>query len=210
MKRALIPILVVVALAVLMLTSGQARADIITFGTTAIDRLDLAGPQVEGSFTYEAIVGEGWEIVDNYSNPGYSLKTRWNRENPVVGDTVEFVRTDGGWFTFDSVDFATVLSSNSDQVLFSGFLGSTIVGTLALDFSTSSPSAYQTVLSGFSDAIDRLTLEVTFHMNEAGGNGASIDNVVLTPTVPEPSTVSLWLLACVSTVGFGWYRKRKN
>ncbi len=205
MKRALISTVLVVALAMLLLRPGQTQAEIITFGTVG-HVLTNDGPLTEGSFTYEATVGTGWEIQTTFGNPVAALATFFDNESSQESDEVKFARTDGGLFTFDSVDFLSLsspLSANPpDQLLFSGFLGSSLIGTLPLEYS----STFQTVSSGISGAIDRLMLNVTFHSSV--GSGAIVDNLVLTP-VPEPSAFVLWLLAGAAPLGFVWRKSRR-
>ena len=205
MKRALISTVLVVALAMLLLRPGQTQElEIITFGTVG-HVLANDGPLTEGSFTYEATVGTGWEIQTTFGNPVAASATFFGNESSQESDEVKFARTDGGLFTFDSVDFLSLsspLSANPPDQLLSSVLRKSLIGTLPLEYS----STFQTVSSGISGAIDRLMLNVTFHSSV--GSGAIVDNLVLTP-VPEPSAFVLWLSAGEAPLGFVWRKSRR-
>jgi MYXO-CTERM domain-containing protein len=176
-----------VASAAIMVTAGVTNADVITFGNTAIDHLNQAGPQIEGNFSYTATVGDGWELQTIYGNPPAALVTFFNVEGAFVGDMVEFEHVGGALFMFESIDFRTISSSGSDQVVLTGYRDGAFVDSLALDYST---TVFQTVPSGFSEYIDLLVMEVTFDGNNAG----IYDNVVLTP-IPAPGALALLGLA---------------
>lgn len=179
-------------LALALAAPATSMAAVITFGNTDVDHLSSAGPQVEGDFTYQATVGPGWEIQTAFGNPGGALTTFFNGEGALVGDTVEINLTAGGTFTFDSVDYRTILGSDSDDVLITGFLGAASVGSLAL---TGSDVNFATIASGFAGSIDLLRIEI---ISGTGNNALMLDNFVLNagpPTqVPEPSSVALVLL----------------
>jgi hypothetical protein len=192
-------------LGALLAVPTASHADFITFENKSIDRLDLAGPQVEGAFTYQATVGDGWEVITAIGNPPSSLTTFFNDQGAEVGDIVEITRTGGGFFTFQAVDFRTILGSGSDDVAVEGFSGATLVGTLNL---TTSTTAFQTVGSGFAATpIDRLRVRVTFD----GQNALLLDNFNLTPgdaVVPEPASAMLLGLAGLTLVGGRLWRRR--
>ena len=79
-----------------------ANATIITFGNSNLDRLDLAGVQTEGNFSYSAF-GDGWELQNSFANPGASLTTFFNGQGGEVGDEITFFNTNGALFSFESV-----------------------------------------------------------------------------------------------------------
>jgi hypothetical protein len=110
-------------------------------------------------------------------------------KSPDLGGTVDFTRSGGGQFTFTSVDYATLSSSNNDQVTLTGFLGGNQVGSLLINSST--PNTVLTTLSStFSGQIDRLRVQLT----TVNGSAMILDNFnfgIATdpPSVPEPSSV---------------------
>lgn len=198
--------LVVVVTSAITLT-GQSDAAVITFSNKSLDPLLSSGPQSEAGFTYEATVGIGWEVTTEEGNGPSALVTFYNGENGAVGDRVEFSRNGGGLFSFDSIDFRTILESGSDQVTIRGLLGG--VETESLVLNTSSLS-YQTVLSGFTTVIDLLRVEIS----DDGGNAMVLDNLVLTEVaspsaVPEPGTLALLSLGGIGLAA-GKLRKRRK
>jgi hypothetical protein len=159
----------------------------VTFGTSSIDQLVLAGAQTEGLVQYQAITGLGWEIVntgDARGNPPSALATFFNGSvnDQTIGDRVEFQLVGGGAFTFTSVDTRyNGPTSNSDHVSISGTLGGSPVGSL-----NPTPTAAYVTTSGFGGLIDKLTVTLT----QRGDNGFWIDNLQLV-VVPEPSTYAM-------------------
>ena len=210
--RVLFTLKVLAALGVWTLLSSVAAADLITFGTGAIDGLLAAGAQTEGSYTYEALSGDGWDVGDVYpadhpfpgvnpigsevGNPGSALATFFSfPPDGSVGSTVEIRRTDNGLFEFNSVDWRTVLASNTDAVDIIGYLGNDVKGTLSLNGSS---TTYATAASGFAtEALTRLEIVQTADAVPPPPAAAMLlDNFNLT-LVPEPATFSLAALAGV-------------
>ena len=182
-------------------SAGSARADLITFGTSDIDRLDLAGTQTEGAFNYTAF-GDGWELQTVFGNPPAALVTYFNDEGSTAGNSVFFSRNNGGLFSFTSVDFRTILDNTSDTIEFTGVRNGIVTGTLAVSFSTTS---FQTLLSNFSDPIDTLVIQVIGE----GTNAAVFDNLVLNPVaIPEPT--ACLVLGGLAALLAGTSRQRKR
>ncbi len=185
----------------LVFLTSHCAADFVTFGNANVDRLIDLGPQVEGNFSYTATVGEGWELQGMFSVEGAALVTFFNGEGALIGDSVEFVASSGSLFTFDSLQFATIASSGSDQVEVVGLRNGGVVDSALLDFSTASNTSFTTV-DGFDGFIDTLQLNVVFD----GFNAAIFDNIELT-IVPEPSlSFALVLAGLVMTARF----RRRN
>ena len=113
----------------LMLIGVSANGATITFGEAYIDRLDLAGPQIEGDYTYQAF-GEGWEIQeDEFGNPPAALVTFWNDESPALADYVELYRTDGEVFYLQQLDYwSRDPEYQSNLVTITGYRDGSVVG----------------------------------------------------------------------------------
>jgi len=184
-----------VAVATLLGLPAIGSTEIITFENLNIPVLIEAGPQTEGPFTYEAVIGNGWQIQTTFGNSPSALATFFdNGNNNFDGDTVNITLTDGGIFTFNSVDTSTILSANSDQVTITGFLGMSAVGSLLLNTSTPTPTGFLTVASPFSGPID--LLQVVVGGTTASDNARLLDNfnvTVVPEVVPEPLSLALVL-----------------
>ncbi len=203
MRHSSIGLLSALILASLTAVSGVG-AQTVMFGASSLDHLGSAGTQTEAGFDYTA-TGAGWEIESVYGNPNSALVTFFNGEGSTLGDKVDFTRNGGGLFNFDSVDFRTLLNSNSDQVILTGFLAGSPVGSLALNTSSIS---FQTVASGIAGPLDLLRVEVTFVSNS---NALILDNLVFrageASAVPEPAAVSLLGAGSVCLLAL---RRRRN
>ncbi|MEZ5502174.1 MAG: hypothetical protein R3E50_05785 [Halioglobus sp.] len=197
-------------------------ASILTFEHLVIDRLDLAGTQTEGDFSYLA-VGPGWEVIDYpgwrppIGNPPSALSTFGSgpiEQSPVAGDYVDIFLTAGGFFSFNSVDFRTALTGkygNSDDVTLIGLIDGVPVDTLDL---FDSSLQFLTVDSGFTKPINRLRVQIAI----SGHSDAMIlDNFNMTPSIPIPATLSLFAIALAGLAstrhmrhGFRRERRRQN
>lgn len=195
-------------LAILLLSAVQARADVITFGTGNTDQLGSAGPQVEGAYTYQA-TGDGWEIENALGNPPSALATFFNGEISSLGDSVEFSRTDGGDFNFDSVDYSTI-GTQFDQLLFSGYLNGNLVDTIHIDAATAGLADFHTV-AGFGGPIDQLVVSID-HIGDFPRGAMLLDNLTLSSdaaAVPEPSSIALLAIGGFGAIA-GAYRRRRQ
>jgi hypothetical protein len=195
----------VVAVCVLPSTGFSA---FVTFGSQNIDLLVNAGPQNEAGFTYQAVSGTGWEVINALGNTPSSLVTFFNDQGSSVGDTVLLTRTGGGLFTFAGVDWRTISGGGSDDVAIEGLLNGNVVGTLSL---TGSNTAFQTVASGFAGTqIDTLRVRVS---GGTGSNALLLDNFNVTvagPTaVPAPASLALVGLGAVGLAGLARRRMAK-
>ena len=193
-------------LALLAGFGNSASASLITFGNTDIDLLELAGSQSEDGFSYQA-TGLGWELQTMFGNLEGALATRFNDSGSAVGDQVEFTRTGGGVFTFDSIDFATGSDVKFDNVTISGYLAGNLVGFVEIAVPTPSPSSFQWV-AGFLGSIDLLRIEVT----ATGDSAVFLDNLNLTAepfqtVIPEPATAGLLGVAALCAF---WRRRRTS
>lgn len=190
-----------------------AQATIITFGTgSSIDPLVLNQEYLaEGDFAYKVTNGNSWALDNTVGEPVRSLSTGI----PNGGEIIEFYRTGGGQFTFDSFQYRPGTQNNiSDGVTFSGEVQSGPVPTLTINgFSTVDPPSFTTQTtssSGFSNTPITKLLITVISTDLNNGTALFLDNLVLTPlgdipTTPEPSPI-LGLLA-VSGLGLIFLRK---
>lgn len=192
------------------LLTGNAYATLITFESLVIDRLDQAGIQSEGPFQYEATIGDGWELSDRNTTSNSHLSTFVDLEPSEVGDIVEFTRTNDGLFSFNSVDFATAGTANSDDVRFTGFNNGVIVDLFVITNSTASRSVFETVVFDFGAPIDLLQVQV---VGNTGSNGMRLDNIDLTlvaDAIPEPTTLALFGIGLAGLAGMRRRQRRKT
>jgi hypothetical protein len=198
----------VLAVAALILFASGSAAEVITFEDLVIDMLVGAGPLTEGPFRYQAVSGDGWEIQGFFGDPPSALVTFFDVEPATIGSTLNIQLTDGGTFTFDSVDTSTFSPADSDEVTITGFLGGGVVGSLLLDDPTPDPTVFVTITSPFSGPIDLLQVVVT--KTEPTGGARLLDNFTLTvgpAAVPEPSTLAL---AALGGAGLGGVVRRRK
>ncbi|MEA5535640.1 PEP-CTERM sorting domain-containing protein [Crocosphaera sp. XPORK-15E] len=188
--------------------SASTSATTITFdpiGTNPVG-LPLNNPYIEGEFTYQSVSNTGGNFGSSlFGNPDPALTVYLG---PETLDTIaiEFVRTDGGLFTFDSFDavFLGDPGGLSNGWTFFGEVGGN--PTQFFGFATSSTSFTTEIPTTFTTPIDRLVIQ----FSQENDLSLIVDNLVLTPvsqSVPEPGTI-LGLLA-VGALG-ALSRKRKG
>lgn len=169
----------------------NAQAAVVTFENRVVDRLDLLGLQHEGNIQYQAH-GEGWELND-YRRTGDSfIATRFNGENPVLGDKVDFSYSSGSLFRFIRIDYEASPFNDTDIVTVKGFFGSLLVGSAVIDGESPDRDIFLTEFSSFSSPLDRLSIEVTY---VGQGGGIKLDNIILEniTAVPLPASGVLFL-----------------
>jgi hypothetical protein len=175
----------------------SVHAETVTFGTSNIDKLVLAGVQVEGPIEYQALTGLGWEVVnssDLRGNPPSALATFFNGlvTDQSIGDEVEFRLSGGGLFHFVSVDTRANNSAvSSDRVTITGTREGAFVGAIS-----PIPTNPYVTNSGFDGLIDTLTVRLI----QRGDNAFWIDNLELV-IVPEPPTCVMLGLALLGLFG---------
>jgi hypothetical protein len=168
------------ALLATLLNISSVGAVPITFGNANVDRLDLQPPIVESGFQYNVVSGTGWELQTWFSNPGAALATFFSGQYAFPGDT-----------TFAAVDYRG-LEGRGQDLLFAGFLAGAPTGQTLLI--TTNPDSFQTFASGFTTAIDRLTITVSSLESSAG----IIDNLVLNPVPEIRASAAAVPLACLA------------
>ena len=155
----------------------------------------LIGSQTEDGFTYTVTSGLNFTLLDGAGNPpsylGVGFVTIDSPQSyPVVtGGQIEFTRTGGGLFTFDSFQLANQLFGISRGISWTGQVNG--VDTQSLIGVSTNSSTFSTQNVNFSGAIDKLILTFT-DLNE---EGLFLDNLQFTPaqeppaTTPEPGTI---------------------
>ena len=155
----------------------------------------LIGSQTEDGFTYTVTSGLNFTLLDGAGNPPSYLGVGFvtidsPQSNPVVtGGQIEFTRTGGGLFTFDSFQLANQLFGISRGISWTGQVNG--VDTQSLTGVSTNSSTFSTQNVNFSGAIDKLILTFT-DLNE---EGLFLDNLQFTPaqeppaTTPEPGTI---------------------
>ena len=155
----------------------------------------LIGSQTEDGFTYTVTSGLNFTLLDGAGNPPSYLGVGFvtidsPQSNPVVtGGQIEFTRTGGGLFTFDSFQLANQLFGISRGISWTGQVNG--VDTQSLIGVSTNSSTFSTQNVNFSGAIDKLILTFT-DLNE---EGLFLDNLQFTPaqeppaTTPEPGTI---------------------
>ena len=201
MKVSRIFVSATVVLASLFL-SLSARAGVITFAG-ANGTILPGNPQTEGDYTYEALSG-GLFRSDSRGNPAPGLEGR----SDLDGGLASFKRTDDGLFTFDQVDIAQSGFGEARAVVFEGFLGGVSQGSDSLQTAIGTNfflTRSSVNLAGL--AIDELQVELDGQLTPNAWE--AMDNLVLSASVPEPSSLVLNII-CLGILGFLRRSKLRN
>jgi hypothetical protein len=177
-----------------------AAASTITFETAPTG--GFTGPVIENGFIYE--LGIGSLTINTTGHPGKDL------EAASDGGGILFVRRiDGSLFQFDSVDFAAYNrpgTGTQDLIVAGGFGGGFIgfdVFTLANTADQSYSNWTTETASGLHGILVNALLVFVGGSPDTEPYSSAIDNLTLTPNVPEPA--SLALLA-----GGLWFVRRRR
>ena len=140
------------------------------------------GTYAESGFTVSAAFGD-WREAHAFGAPEPSIYVEDLRSAPFGGLAV----TNGGLFTFDSVDLSAYASAAGYEI--TGWLGGATVFDVAGSEGT---GVFDSILGGSSALIDRLTIDVS----SAGPGSFNIDNIRVSAVspVPEPGSYGLMLL----------------
>jgi hypothetical protein len=181
------------------LVDNDAISQFYNGGTTFLG-ID-GGPDYGVSFTLNARNRTQDVLVGDYTVPGYlELKSDTAREGEGIRMTMDAA---GGFVSRLDFSYATIDSVGQLQV-FSGLDGTgDVLATLSLPItsSQSGPGVFVADSLSFSGVGRSLVF--------AGGNKQlAIDDLALTPVVPEPPTGRLLALACVLCLAAGWWRAR--
>lgn len=187
--------LVIAAAAIFFPTA--AYADVITFGPGGYG--SPVAPAVEGIFQYSTFSGglfrDSQGNGDAYDMEGCSA---------CGGGVLSIRRNDlaGGLFRFNSADISYQFDAVY-PIAFRGYVGNVLVA--ADTFNTAAGSVYSHVLAGIlaGVAIDELRIQLDADITFA----TTVDNVNLSATAPEPTTLALFGAALA---GFAIHRRAQR
>lgn len=183
MRRLLLIVTVFAALA------APAAANVISF-ETAPSGPGFAGPVIEDGFSYEN--GSGGLYINSLCNPGRDLEG----DQISGGGVVVVRRADGGKFRFDSIDFAAFNRSGTgtQDLIIAGVAGGFLQFDVYTAFNTAD-APYTNWTTEYADVLHNKLLDEMYVIVGGGSEPTSftsaIDNLVLTPSVPEPASLAL-------------------
>jgi hypothetical protein len=176
------------ALIVAAAMTVPAAANVITFETAPIGV--FTGPVTESGFTYE--LGIGNIVVNTPGHPGQDLEAVSDG-----GGVLIIRRADGGLFQFDSVDFAAYNrpGTGTQDLIVAGGIGGGFIGFDVFTLANTADQPYsnwttETALGLHGILVDTLLVLLGGGTDSEPYNSA-IDNVTLTPDVPEPASLAL-------------------
>lgn len=200
-----------VMLAALVFGALPAQAVVIDFESIGFDGSTNDGPRGVGS---PLVIGDfSFTATDPFGLPPILVYPRQSTNNPDFGGTSIFpnrsepgltiARTDGGAFTFNSVDLTFAFDDQNE--FFPGGLA-----TYTFDGGTSSVTRAFDNLAGFQTFTFNLGGLTSVRISSA--SPFAIDNVVLdqvTGAVPEPATWAM-MIGGFGLVGGAVRRRRQN
>jgi hypothetical protein len=194
----------IVVLAVMLSCAAPSAASVITFDTAPLGT--FGGPVTENGFVYYN--GFGNFAVAGLGRSGQDLEAR------VSGGIVVVQRDGGGLFTFDSIDFAAFDSMGISD-------GSLIVGgvrngaflsfpTFTLPGTAVTTPTYANWKTEYASSLRNVPIDTLLIVMgagfEPGVNYTAIDNLKVSPYVPEPASLALFAAALAGVFA----RRRKS
>ena len=176
-------------------SAAGVRAEVITFDGLTGGNGSAFTTYTEAGFTVTPTTGS-WYQGTSFGDPTPSLVSGGVFGGPADNS---ITITNGGQFTFTSIDFAGSTTSDADYT-FTGTLGGSNVFTVT--GVEPPPQVFSTILSGVSgDIIDTLVIETDLVSNDAN-QSVNLDNIVVNSSAtPEPGTMGL-IAAGLTLLGF--------
>lgn len=192
-----------------------AHAETITFDGQPAGQMTSGSSFTEGDFTITALPGDPGDtaLLVNVGSPNNNVFVDGNPYD-VYGTVIQITLTNGGTFDLNSLDVADLNNGGGLSVgCGSGYrieLTSSNPGDCA-DFGPAS-STFTTVspASGFTEMsyLDvNIVSDLYYCDGGCAGNNFAVDNIVLTPDAPEPSSVVLGLTGLFA-IAFRMRRRR--
>jgi hypothetical protein len=199
--KQLLPMGLGLALSVIAAASAQAGTTTIDFNTLGGANGDPFTPYSENGFTVTPTAGS-WFVAQSFGNPVPDIFAG-PVGNPTTS-TVEVTKNGGGTFDLISTDFAT--NNGTSDFTFTGFLGGGLVFTTTGPIPPGPPFMFFTEGNPFSNSpIDTAFITIT---PTGGPTSMNLDNIVLTTTIPEPS--SLVMAGIASLLGLALVSRRRK